>query len=154
MSQTYTQIHLHTVFSVKNRESLIGKQWKEELYKYITGIVQNHNHKLLVINGMPDHLHLFLGLRPYQSLSALMQKIKGDSAEWINKKKLVPGRFSWQEGFGAFSISKSHVNHVIQYIHDQEIHHKKKTFLEEYKELLNADGVEFDERYIFKPVEY
>jgi REP element-mobilizing transposase RayT len=124
------------------------------LYKYITGIIQNNGHKLLAINGMPDHIHLFVGMRPTQSISDLAQDVKGDSSKWINQKKFVKGRFSWQEGFGAFSYSKSHVDHVIDYIKNQAIHHKKKTFIEEYHDLLEKFGIEFDERYIFKPVKY
>jgi len=124
------------------------------LYKYITGIIQNNGHKLLAINGMPDHIHLFVGMRHTQSISDLAQDVKGDSSKWINQKKFVKGRFSWQEGFGAFSYSKSHVDHVIDYIKNQAIHHKKKTFIEEYHDLLEKFGIEFDERYIFKPVKY
>jgi len=103
---------------------------------------------------MPDHIHLFVGMRPTQSISDLAQDVKGDSSKWINQKKFVKGRFSWQEGFGAFSYSKSHVDHVIDYIKNQAIHHKKKTFIEEYHDLLEKFGIEFDERYIFKPVKY
>jgi len=154
MANTYTQIHIQAVFTVQSRKCIIGKQWKNELYKYITGIVQNHDHKLLAINGMPDHIHIFFGMRPSQSLSDLLQDIKGDSSQWLNNRKLIKGRFSWQEGYGAFSYGKSQVHQVIQYIQRQEEHHKKKTFLEEYREFLNAFEIKFDERYIFKPIEY
>jgi len=153
MANTYTQIHVHAVFSVQNRECIIQKHWKDELYKYITGIVQNNNHKLLAINGMPDHVHLLIGLRPSQSLSDLMQNIKGSSSKWINDKRLVMGRFSWQEGFGGFSYSKSEIDTVIRYIHNQQEHHKRKSFTEEYLEMLNEFNVEYDDRYLFKPVE-
>lgn len=119
-ANTYTQIHIHAVFAVQNRENLIHNSWREELYKYITGIVQNNGHKLLAINGMPDHLHVFFGMRPVQSLSDLMQDIKGDFSKWINQKQFTKTRFSWQEGCGAFSYSKSQVPHVIRYIQDQE----------------------------------
>jgi REP element-mobilizing transposase RayT len=154
MANTYTQIHIHSVFSVQNHLCLIGNQWKDELYKYITGIVRNNNHKLLAINGMPDHLHILLGMRPSQSLSELMQDIKGSSSKWINENKLIRGKFSWQEGFGSFSYSKSQLSQVIRYIERQQVHHKKKTFNEEYKEFMEAFGIEYDERYIFKAVEY
>jgi putative transposase len=154
MANTYTQIHIHAVFSVQNRECIIGNQWKDELYKYISGIIGNHHHKLLAINGMPDHIHIIFGMRPGQSLSDLLQDIKGNSSKWINTRKFVRGKFSWQEGYGAFSYSKSHLPQVIQYIERQQEHHKGKTFLEEYKELLDAFGVEYDEQYIFKSVEY
>jgi REP element-mobilizing transposase RayT len=153
MANTYTQIHIHSIFAVQNRQSLIQSSWETELYKYITGIVQNHGHKLLQINGMPDHIHLLIGMRPVQSLSELTQQIKQDSSKWINKQRLVAGRFSWQEGFGAFSHSKSQVQTVITYIQNQKNHHKKKSFREEYIELLEKWEVDYDERYIFKPIE-
>jgi len=152
MANTYTQIHIQAVFAVQNRNCIISNNWKDELYRYMTGIIQNHGHKLLVINGMPDHIHVFLGMRPNQSLSDLMQDIKGDSSRWINEKRLVNGRFSWQEGYGAFSYSKSGVDSVINYIKNQEKHHLKKSFLEEYTDFLRKFGVEFDDRYIFKPI--
>ena len=151
MPNTYTQIHIQAVFAVQNRKSLIQKEWKDDLYKYITGILQNHNHKMLQINGMPHHLHLFFGMRPTQSLSDLMKIVKRDSSKWINEKGLVKTKFSWQAGFGAFSYSKSHVPRVIKYIQNQEEHHKTKTFTEEYVELLKTFEVDYDERYIFKP---
>jgi len=152
MPNTYTQIYIHTVFSVKNRESLINQKWKNELYKYITGIIQSHNHKLIAINGMPDHLHVFIGLKPDQSLSDLMQDIKGNSSKWINEKGFVKGKFEWQSGFGAFSYSDSQVDAVVKYIINQEEHHKKKTFIQEYTEFLEKFKVPFDARYIFKPI--
>ncbi len=153
MSNTYTQIHLQCVFAVKNRDAVIGNEWKERLHKYIIAIVNNNGHKLLAINSMPDHLHLFFGMRPQQSLSDLMRLVKGDSSEWINNQKLVRGKFRWQEGYGSFSYSKSHVKAVIDYILNQEKHHHKKTFLEEYKEMLEKFEIDFDERYIFKELE-
>ena len=154
MANTYTQIHIQAVFTVQNRDCAIKKTCKDELYKYITGIIQNHGHKVLAINGMPDHVHIFFGMRPNQSLSDLMQDIKGDSSKWINQKKLVQARFSWQEGYGAFSYSKSHVDSVIEYIKNQDIHHRRKTFIEEYHDFLVKFEVDYDERFIFEPVEY
>jgi len=154
MANTYTQIHIQSVFTVQNRDCIIHKEWKEELYQYITGIIQNHNHKVLAINGMPDHIHVFFGFRPTQSLADLMQDIKGDSSKWIKSKGFVKGKFSWQEGYGAFSYSKSHVDKVIKYIQNQEEHHRRKTFTEEYLEMLRKFEVDFNEAYIFKPVEY
>ncbi|HOY30888.1 MAG TPA: IS200/IS605 family transposase [Bacteroidales bacterium] len=154
MANTYTQIHIQAVFAEQNRECIIKNHWKNELYKYITGIIRNNGHKMLVINGMPDHIHILFGMRPTQSLSDLLQDIKGNSSKWINDKKFINGRFSWQEGYGAFSYSKSQLPQIIQYIESQEEHHKKKTFLAEYKEFLDAFEVEYDERYIFNPVEY
>ena len=152
MANTYTQVHIQAVFAVQNRECIIQNSWKEELYKYIAGIVQNNNHKLLSINGMPDHIHILFGLRPSQSISELMQDIKGSSSRWINEKHLVHGKFSWQEGYGAFSYSNSDVPAIIQYILNQTDHHKRKTFTEEYHEMLKAFDVDFNERFIFKPV--
>jgi REP element-mobilizing transposase RayT len=153
MANTYSQIHIQTVFAVQERNCLIRELWKDELYKYITGIIQNHGHKLLAINGMPDHVHVFFGMRPAQSLSELMQNVKKDSSLWINEKGFVRGRFSWQEGYGALSYSKSNVDQVIEYIRNQEVHHRKTTFLEEYRDFLRKYGVDFDERFIFKQVE-
>lgn len=154
MANTYTQIHIQAVFAVQNRESVIRKEWKDELYRYITGIIQNHNHKVLAINGMPDHIHILFGMRPIQSLSDLMQDIKGDSSKWINSKRFVDSKFSWQEGYGAFSYSKSHVDNVIEYIRNQEEHHKKRKFLDEYLVMLRKFEVDFNEAYIFKRVDY
>jgi putative transposase len=153
MANTYTQIHLQVIFAVKKRTGLIQKEWKDELYKYITGIMQAQDHKLLAINGMPDHLHVFFGMRPIQSLSDLMQDIKQDSSKWINQKKFIKEKFEWQEGFGAFSYSKSQASRVIAYVQNQEVHHRKITFLDEYKKFLEKFGVDYDERYIFKPPE-
>ena len=149
-TNTYTQIHIQSVFAVKYRIGIIQSDWKEELYKYITGIVQAYNHKLLAINGMPDHLHVFFGMRPTQSLSDLMQDIKGSSSKWINNRRLTKCHFEWQEGYGAFSYTKSDVRRVITYILNQEIHHRKISFLEEYKEMLEEFEVAYDERYLFK----
>jgi len=154
MANTYTQIHIQAVFSVQDKNCIIKKSFENEVYKYITGIIQNNSHKVLAINGMPDHVHIFIGMRPIQSLSDLMQDIRGDSSKWINNKGFVKGKFSWQEGYGAFSYSKSHVDNVIDYIKQQKIHHQRKTFTEEYLEFLDKFDVQYDERYIFKPVEY
>ena len=152
MANTYTQIHIHAVFAVQNRLSLIRDQWKDELYKYITGIVQNNNHKLLIINGMPDHIHILFGLRPAQSISDLLQDIKGSSSKWINDRRFVKGKFSWQEGYGAFSYAKSDLHRVTSYIENQQNHHGKKSFTEEYIDLLEEFGIDYNEKYIFKPI--
>lgn len=153
MPNTYTQIYVQVVFTVKNRLSLIMPSWKDELYKYITGIVQNNGHKLIAINGTFDHVHLFVGLKPSQSLSDLMQDVKGDSSKWINTKGFVKGRFEWQAGFGAFSYSIKQIDVVVKYINNQEEHHKKETFIQEYSRFLNEFEVKYDERYIFMAVE-
>ena len=153
MSNTYTQIHIHAVFAVKNRVGIIHKEWKDELYKYITGIIQKNDHKMLMINGVEDHVHLFFGMRPTQTLSDLMQDVKANSSKWINERGFVKDRFEWQSGYGAFSYSKSHIPAVIKYIENQETHHAKQTFIEEYKDLLDQFEVDYDECYIFKPLE-
>ena len=154
MSNTYTQIHIQSVFAVKRRENLILPKWKEDLYKYITGIIKDYDHKVLAVNGMPDHIHIFFGMRPTQSLSDLMQIVKASSSKWINEHSFTPKKFNWQEGYGGFSYSKSHVERVINYVRNQENHHRIKSFREEYKETLDAFGIPFDEKYIFQPIEY
>ena len=153
MANTFTQIHIHAVFAVQNRVSLINKSWQDQLYKYIITIIQKHEHKVLAIGGMSDHIHILFGFRPTQALSNLMQEVKRDSSEWINRQCFTMGRFSWQEGYSAFSYSKSHVIQVVKYIETQEEHHKRESFIDEYKGILNKFDVEFDERYIFNPVE-
>ena len=150
MANTYTQIHIQFVFAVKYREGLIHSSFKEELYQYISGIIKANNHKLLAINGTSDHIHILIGMRPTQSISELMQIIKANSSKLINEKKFLKVKFEWQEGYGAFSYSKSHAENVIKYIQNQEQRHKIKTFQEEYLEFLEAFEVEYDERYIFK----
>ena len=153
MANTYTQIHIHTIFAVQNRMSLIKKSWQEQLYKYIITIIQKRGHKVLAIGGMPDHIHILFGFRPTQALSNLIQEVKRDSSEWITLQRLSMGRFSWQEGYGAFSYSKSHISQVANYIETQQEHHKKRTFLDEYKKILKDFDLEYDEQYIFKQIE-
>jgi putative transposase len=150
MANTYTQIHIHFVFAVKFRHGIIQSKWKEDLYKYMTGIIQNDNHKLLAINGMPDHIHIMIGLRPAQSISDLMKNVKQSSSKWINENKLTNGHFEWQEGYGAFSYSKSQIGQVVNYIQNQELHHKKKTFRDEYLDFLEKFEVDYDDKFIFK----
>ena len=149
MANTYTQIHLQVVFAVKYRQALIDREWAPELHRYITGIVQNHQHKMLQINGMPDHVHLLIGLRPSQSLSELMKAVKGDSSAWINENGLTKKRFAWQAGYGAFSYSKSQLRGVIQYIRNQEQHHRSLDLRKEFQDLLEKHEVDFDERYLW-----
>ncbi len=153
MANTYSQIHIQCIMAVKFRQSLIEPAWKERLNQYITGIVQNNGHKMIAINSMPDHLHLFFGFRPDQSLSDLMRLVKGESSEWLNKQGFIKSKFSWQEGYGAFSYSRSQIKTVAAYIENQEEHHRKKTFLEEYKQFLEHFEIEYDDRYVFKPLE-
>ncbi len=150
MANTYTQIYIHVVFAVEGRQNLIDPRHNDRLQKYITGIVSSHKHKLIAINNMPDHMHLLIGLLPDQSLSDLVRDIKANSSKFINELKWVAGRFSWQEGFGAFSYSRSQLNAVIHYIDNQQKHHAKKSFREEYLELLEKFAVPYDPRYVFK----
>ena len=154
MANTYSQIHIQCIAAVKYRDALINPAWKDLLHKYITGIVQNKEHKMIAINSMPDHLHFLFGFRPYQSLSDLMRLVKGESSEWINKQKICRCKFRWQEGYGAFSYSKSQIPIVANYIHRQEEHHRKKTFMQEYREMLDEFEVEYDPRYLFKQLEW
>ena len=153
MANTYTQLHIQFVFAVKYRAALIQKEWKQRLHQYITGIIQKNEHKMLQINSMPDHIHIFIGMRPNQSISSLAQNVKTESSKWIKDNKFCKSAFAWQEGFGAFSYSKSHVGSVIRYIQNQEAHHKKETFLDEYMKMLKAFEIKYDEQYIFKEPE-
>ena len=153
MANTYTQIYLQVVFAAQGRASVIPNAHKEELHKFITGVVTNRGQKLISINSMPDHVHLLVGLKPDCALSDLVRDVKAASSKLINERDWVAGRFAWQEGFGAFSYSRSQLDDVIRYIANQEQHHAKKTFAEEYREFLERFGVDFDPRYVFKPVE-
>lgn len=150
MANTYTQIYIHVVFAVEGRQNLIRPEHDDELQQYITGIVSGQKQKLIAINNMPDHLHLLVGMKPDLSLSDLMRDVKAGSSKFINEKRWVAGRFSWQEGFGASSYARSQLGAVIRYIENQQKHHAKKSFREEYVELLEKSGVDYDPRYIFK----
>lgn len=152
MANTFTQIYFHLVFAVQNRISLIQPEWKNELYKYITGIVQNNGHKLIAINGTPNHLHIAVGYKIHQLIPDLLQDIKGNSSKWINEKNFIKGKFTWQAGYGAFSFSHSQIDAVVKYIANQEQHHKKKSFREEYLELLKKYEIVFDEKYILEDI--
>ena len=152
MANTYTQLYIHIVFAVKGRQNLISKIWKDELYKYITGIVINEGQKLIAINGMPDHIHILVGSKPNKALSDLVRDIKANSSRFINEKKWINGKFEWQTGFGAFSYSHSQLTNVINYIQNQEEHHKKKTFKEEYVDFLKAFDIDYNNQYLFDEV--
>jgi REP element-mobilizing transposase RayT len=153
MANTYTKIYLHVVFSVKGRQNLIQKGWKEELYKYICGIVNGNEQKVYAIGGVADHIHILLSIKPNIALSDLVRDIKANSSKWINEKGLVKRKFQWQEGFGAFSYAQSQLNTIIAYINNQEQHHAKKAFRDEYVELLKKFNVGYDEKYLFDWVE-
>jgi REP element-mobilizing transposase RayT len=148
MGNTYTQLFVHSTFSVRKRLKLIFPQFKDELYKYITGIIRNKKHKLYAIGGIEDHIHVFVSMRPDVSVSDMIKDIKMNSTNWINGKKFLKTKFAWQEGFGAFTYAKSQVDIVCKYILNQERHHKKMTFEEEYRKLLEKFGVEYDEKYL------
>ena len=152
MADTYTQIYIHIIFAVKGRSNLISSSWKNELYKYITGIITNEAQKLIAINGMPDHIHLLVGLKPTIALSNLVRDIKANSSRFVNEKSWIKGKFEWQHGFGAFSYSHSQLDTIINYINNQEEHHKKKTFKEEYISFLQHFHIEFKTEYIFEDV--
>lgn len=149
MPNTYSQIYLHIIFAVKGRESVIGVKWEEELYKYITGIVQNKGNKMLAINGMPDHIHFVIGYNPNVKIPDLVREIKKASNKFIKEKKFVRSNFQWQEGYGVFSYSKSGLDSVIKYVRNQKEHHRKKTFREEYTAFLNKFEVDFSDEYLF-----
>ena len=153
MANSYTQLHIQFVFTVKYRAAMIDKEWKGRLHEYITGIFRQNKHKMLQINSVPDHIHILIGMRPHQSISSLVQNVKTESSKWIKAQSLCSYPFAWQEGYGAFSYAKSQVNDVIRYIQNQEIHHRKETFLNEYRKFLNAFEIEWDERHIFKELE-
>ena len=153
MANTYTQIYIQYVFAVQNRVSLINENWQPDLYKYMTGIIEHQEHKLFSINGMPDHVHILISMNPMQAPSDLMYHVKRSSSLWINENKLCPGKFSWQEGFGAFSYGKSQIPTIANYIENQKSHHLKKSFIEEYTGFLKAFGIEYDDRYIYKPID-
>ncbi len=153
MPNTYSQLYIHVVIAVKGRENLIHSALKDELYKYICGIVKGNNEKVYSINGMPDHVHILLSIKPNTLLSDLMRDVKASSSKWINLNSLVNGKFQWQEGFGAFSSSQSQLDKVISYIDNQEMHHEKTSFKEEYLKLLKSYKIEYDEKYIFEWIE-
>jgi putative transposase len=153
MANTFTQLYVHYVFAVQDRLCLINNKWQDNLYKYINGIIDQQGHKLYVINGMNDHIHILISMTPKQAPSDLMYHLKRSSSLWINQSRLSAGKFSWQEGFGAFSLGKSQLPEKIKYIEDQQQQHKKESFREEYLKFLTENDIEYDERYIFKPIE-
>jgi len=150
MANTFSQIYIQAVFAVENRQSLIEEEFKEDLFRYITGIVRNQGQKLIAINGMPDHVHILIGLKPAVALADLVREIKADSTNFINERKLVHGHFNWQEGYGAFSYGQSQLNTIIRYIQNQEAHHQKQSFKNEYMSLLRKFDIAFDNKYVFE----
>jgi len=152
MANTYSQIYIQVVFAVEGRQNLIDPIHNDELQKYITGIVTAQRQKLIAINNMPDHAHILIGQRPDSALSDLVGDIKAGSTNVINRQRWVKGRFNWQEGFGAFSYSRSQLDAVIRYVKNQQKHHQRQSFRDEYVKLLDKFDVPYDERYIFKSV--
>ncbi len=150
MANTYTQLYIQFVFSVKGRENLIKESFRDELEKVMCGIGNNHKCKIYAIYCNPDHTHIFIGMHPDISPSKLMEQIKSGSSKWLNDKKYIPGKFAWQKGFGAFTYSKSHIDAVVKYVLNQPEHHKKQTFREEYLLFLQKFEVDYDERYLFE----
>ena len=153
MANTYTQIYIQIVFAVKGRQNLIAKENREELHKFITGIVTNRGQKLFAVFAMPDHVHILVSIGPTILISDLVRDIKAGSSKFINDKKWINGKFNWQEGYGAFSYSKSSVDSVVKYILNQEEHHKKKKFKDEYLDLLEKFEIEYDQKYLFDWIE-
>lgn len=149
MANTYTQIYIQVVFAVSGRLSLIRKEHKEEIYKYITGVIRNDGHKLIAINGMSDHLHILLGLKPDMALSDLVRDIKSNSSNFINKRRFAHGKFNWQEGYGAFSYGHSQLETIIRYIQNQEQHHSRRSFKDEYLASLKKFRINFENKYVF-----
>ncbi len=153
MANTYTQIKIHFVFVVKSRNNLIRSHFKDELEKYITGIVRNYHHKMLAIYAMPDHLHMLVGFNPNQSISDFVRIVKANTSKWVNERKFIPYRFEWQKGYGAFSYSQSQVPKVVRYIQNQQKHHRRRTFQEEYLEILKRFEVDYKPEYLFNWIE-
>ncbi|WP_339713661.1 IS200/IS605 family transposase [Cyclobacterium amurskyense] len=149
MASTYSQIYIQYVFAVKGRVNLLKRPWRDEVSKYISGIIKGKNQKAIIVNGMADHVHAFVGLKPAMPISDLIRDIKNNSTNFINEQKFLKGKFEWQEGYGAFSYSHSQMNHVYQYIANQEEHHRKKTFKEEYFDFLEKFEIEYEEQYLF-----
>ena len=153
MANTFSQIYIQTVFAVSNRQSLIKPEFKEDLYKYITGIVKNQGQKLISINGVADHIHILIGLKPAMALADLVREIKADSSNFVNEQRFVRGKFSWQEGYGAFSYGHSQLDTIIRYIQNQEQHHRRSSFKREYLTLLRKFDIAFEEKYVFDFIE-
>jgi len=150
MAGTFSQIYIQVVFAVNGRTNLLQKLWRDEVFKYMSGIIKGKNQKPIIVNGVTNHVHLFVGLKPSMSLSDLIRDVKNNSSNFINEQKFVCGKFSWQEGFGSFSYSHSQIDQVYQYILNQEEHHHKRTFKEEYLDFLKKFEIEYNEKYLFE----
>lgn len=149
MPNSYSQLHVHVVLAPHYRQALIDPSWSEDLHRYLTGILHGAGGKMIRVNAMSDHLHALMGLRPSIRPSDLMRDLKSDTSKWINDHRLCPRTFRWQEGYGMFAVSKRDLDRVTEYIIGQQVHHRKRSFLEEYRELLEEEGIGFDDRYLF-----
>jgi len=149
MAGTFSQIYIQVVFAVQGRENLLQKPWRNEVFKYMAGIIKGKNQKPIIINGVSNHVHLFIGLKPAMALSDLVRDVKNNTTNFINDQKFVRGEFSWQQGFGSFSYAHSQIGQVYQYVLNQEAHHAQKTFKQEYLEFLKKFEIEYDEKYLF-----
>ncbi|MBK7094599.1 MAG: IS200/IS605 family transposase [Saprospiraceae bacterium] len=149
MAGTFSQIYIQYVFTVKGRENLLQKEWKEKVFKYIAGIIKGKNQKSIIVNGVSDHVHVFVGLKPSMKISDLVRDIKNNSSNFINEQNWIDGHFSWQDGYGAFSYSHKQIENVYKYVLNQETHHQKQTFRDEYLELLRKFEIGYDEKFLF-----
>ncbi len=153
MAGTFSQIYIQYVFAVKGRANLLQNPWRDEVFKYMAGIIKGKNQKSIIVNGVSDHVHIFVGLKPSMCISDLVRDIKNNSTNFINDQKFLKGKFSWQEGYGAFSYAHSQIEDVYNYIANQEVHHRKQAFKEEYLNFLQRFNIEYDEKYLFEWIE-
>lgn len=153
MASTFSQIYIQVVFAVKGRRDLLQKPWRDDVFRYMAGIIKGKGQKPIIVNGVADHVHLFIGLKPVMALSDLIRDVKNNTTNYINEGRFVKGRFSWQEGYGAFSYAHSQLDTVYRYIMNQEEHHRKKAFREEYMEFLQKFEIEHDDKYLFEWME-
>lgn len=149
MPGSYSQIYIQYVFAVKGRENLLQKAWREEVFKYMAGIIKAKNQKPIIVNGVADHVHVFVGLKPSMNIADLVRDIKNNSSNFINEQKWIRGKFSWQEGYGAFSYAHSQIDDVYRYIANQETHHCKRSFRDEYLDFLQKFAIDYDKKYLF-----
>ena len=150
MAGTFTQVYIQAVFAVKGRANLLQKPWRDEVFKYMAGIIKNKGQKPIIVNGVADHAHLFFGLKPSMAISDLIRDVKNNTSNFINEQNWIKGKFAWQEGYGAFSYAHSQIENVYNYILNQEEHHRKRTFREEYLEFLDKFQISYEERFLFE----
>lgn len=153
MAGTYSQIYIQVVFAVYGRQNLLKKEWRDEVFKYMSGIVKNKGQKPIIVNGVSDHVHMFVGLKPAMALSDLVRDVKNNSSNFINEHAWIKGKFNWQEGYGAFSYSHSQISNVYDYVLNQEKHHSQQTFKDEYMDFLKKFEIKHDVKYLFEWIE-